>query len=182
MAIQQQPELTARTVSAPELLFSQTDSDQAEDLLQQLVDLDLLIIEGLQYLPLRAVTTLTQLLDGRKANRRATVVTASVGPAGLKELPSRLTSRLASGLVVQLAPLPFPSRRLLAEHLTTRRKVYLTADALDLLAADPTGGGLRPLVGMIERVLLLAQGEGSILDAAEMTNLLREEPRRPDGF
>jgi len=182
ISIQQQPALSGQIISTQELLPPTVDNSENQDSLQPYLDIDLLVIEGIQYLHPRSVNNLIRLLDSRKSTRLATVVTATVGPAGLKEMPSRLTSRLASGLVVQLAPLPFPSRRILAEQLTSRRKVYLTTDALDLLAADPTGGGVRPMIGAIERILSLVEHEGQILDAPEINKLLHADPKTDRTF
>jgi chromosomal replication initiator protein len=176
------PELSAQLISTQELLPSSTEPVEGHDQLRPYLDADLLVIEGLQYLPDRSVNNLIRVLDERKASRKATVTTASVGPGLLKQMPARLTSRLASGLVVQLAPLPFPSRRILAEKLTTRRKVYLTADALDLLAADPTGGGIRPMIGTIEQLLKLVDHDGQILDAREVQSLLNHGPQSELSF
>lgn len=180
--IAQSPELSAQVISCQDLLPNPGDLAEQFDSFKTLLELDLLVIEGLQYLAARGVNTLIRLLDERKAARLTTVVTANVGPASLKAFPSRLTSRLAAGLVVQLAPLPFPSRRLLAEALTVRRNIYLTADALDLLAADPTGGGVRPMIGTIERLLTLVGTESQILDASELQKLLHQEPRNQRSF
>lgn len=74
-------------------------------------DCDLLALEDIQHLTDRTTDAACDLIDHRATRRRATVVTASTGPAGLTHLPRRLTSRLAAGLVVQLEPLSAASRR-----------------------------------------------------------------------
>src|SRR5437762_2675603 len=83
------------------------------------------------------------------------------GPPRLTALPRRLTSRLAAGLVVRLGPLSRESRRVLLAHLAGKRGLRLTDAALDGLAAKPTGGGVRPLLGMLEA--LAAQTRGEVL-------------------
>src|SRR5262249_24094792 len=65
---------------------------------------DLLIVEDLQHLPERSLDDFTATLDMRLARKRATLVTAKRGPAELAEIPGRLASRLAGGLVVGLEP------------------------------------------------------------------------------
>lgn len=141
---------------------------------------DLLAVEDVQHLPAKGAAELARLLDDRGARRRPTVVTASLGPARLTALPRRLTSRLAAGLVVQLGPLSRESRRGLLAHLAARRKLRLTDAALDALAAKPTGGGLRPLLGMLEA--LAAQTRGEVLDAGEVAKLLAgSQPTSPGG-
>jgi chromosomal replication initiator protein len=166
---------TARVVAAGELT-------RADDELADLLAGDLLAVEDVQHLPAKAGNVLCRILDHRAARRRPTVLTAAVGPAGLTHLPRRLTSRLAAGLVVQLEPLTPAGRRALLERLAERRHLPLTDDALDWLADQATGGGVRPLLGLVERLRVLARGFAGSLDAEAVRELLAEKeppPRRP---
>src|SRR5262249_44422797 len=81
---------------------------------------DLLIVEDLQYLPARAAGAFGQLVDDLRARQIQMVFTASTGPGGL-DLPARLTSRLAGGLVVGLEPLPAAGRLALLEARARQR-------------------------------------------------------------
>ena len=63
--------------------------------------------------------------------------------------------------------------------MAARRRLDLTPDALDWLAARPTGGGLRPLLGSLNRLVSLARGAAEALDAAAVERLLAEEPTPP---
>src|SRR5437879_1535430 len=109
-----------------------------------LTSCDVLILEDAQLLPAREADALCELLDRRVSRRNATIVTANVGPAALRHLPRKLTSRLAAGLVIQLEALSSASRRILLEDAATARKLRLAPDALDWLAEQWTGGGVRP--------------------------------------
>ena len=158
--------LTVQVVAAREV--PRAPDDELADLRLA----DLLAIEDVQHLPARGAGDVVRLLDHRTARRRPTVVIASEGPARLSALPHRLTSRLAAGLVVQLEPLSRVSRRQLLDHLAGKRKLRLTDDALDLLAAKPTGGGVRPLLGMLETLAAQSRGVLGSLDVDDVTRLL----------
>jgi chromosomal replication initiator protein len=167
--------LTVQVVAAREV--PRVPDDELADLRLA----DLLVVEDVQYVPPRCAGDLVRLLDHRAIRRRPTIVTASEGPARLATLPRRLTSRLAAGLVVQLEPLSRPSRRALLAHLAARRKLRLTDEALDLLAARPSGGGVRPLLGLFET--LAAQYGGAIrgIDAEDVNRLIAAQPTPGDG-
>lgn len=167
--------LTGRMLPARDL---PTDDDDGE--LADLEAADVLAIEDIHHLPARSVADVCRLLDGRANRRRPTVVTASAGPAELTALPRRLTSRLTGGLVVPLDPLSAESRRVLVGRHAARRKLVLTPDALDWLAARPTGGGVRPLLGAVERLSVLARGAAESLGPADVRKLL-ETPDAADG-
>jgi chromosomal replication initiator protein len=162
--------ITGQVVPAREL------TDDADDL----DGCDLLAVEDVQHLPARSANALCDLLDRRATRRRPTVLTATHGPAGLGHLPRRLTSRLVAGLVVPLEPLSSGGRRAVLERLAERRQVSLTADALDFLADSATGGGVRPLVGRVERLRVLSRCHAEALDTTAVRRLL-DEPAEPDG-
>ncbi len=162
--------LTGRSVAAREL---PTDADDGE--LNDLEAVDVLALEDIHHLPARSVADVCRLLDGRANRRRPTVVTAAAGPAELTALPRRLTSRLTGGLVVPLEPVSAAGRRVLLERHAARRKVVLTPDALDWLTARPTGGGVRPLLGAVERLAVLARGMSAALGAADVQTLLETQ-------
>jgi chromosomal replication initiator protein len=122
-------------------------------------DPDLLIIEDLQYLPLGGVESLLQILDDRQACGRPTVITASAGPRHLQyrgePYPSRLTSRLAGGLVVAV---PLPSRA----SCTLALQEFLSEEGLTVpepVIAHLVGAhrSLRALEGAVHQLVLLAK-------------------------
>lgn len=124
---------------------------------RDLLDCDLLALEDLQHLTARTADAACDLIDRRAARRRATVVTASTGPAGLTHLSHRLTSRLAAGLVVQLEALSATSRRAILADAAGVKGVRLTPDALDWLAAQATGGGVRAALGLLQNLAAVAK-------------------------
>jgi len=167
-----EPVVTARRLAAGDV--ARTEAPFAD---RDLTHGDLLILEDVQLLPARNADAFCELLDRRLARKHATVLTANVGPAALRHMPRRFTSRLASGLVVQLEPLGPASRRLLLAHLAKSRKLRLTDDALDWLATQSGGGGVRPLVGLLEN---LAPGPVP-LDPTAVRRMLLAAGRVPAG-
>ncbi len=135
--------------------------------LTALRDADLLVVEDVQHLPARAADALARLLDARLAHRHQTVFTASVGPALLIHLPARLTSRLASGLVISLAPLSPASRLAFLQDRAARRQVAVAPEALELLA-EHVSGSARQLEGALSRLETLARLNGRMPGAAEL--------------
>jgi chromosomal replication initiator protein len=119
---------------------------------------DLLIVEDLQHLPARCANHLLRWIDDRLDHGQAMIFTANVGPGQLKPrgvaLPSRLTNRLAGGLVVALEPLQAPSRRRMLTAFMTEAKVTIAADILDWLA-DRLSGGARQLHGAVRQIKAL---------------------------
>lgn len=147
---------TARLLYANDLDPRASDHD---DLFEATRDCDLIIIEDLQHLPERSAEWLQHLLDDRHQRRKATVLTANVGPAALTHLPRRLTSRLVAGLVLPIDPLSATTRRKLLIDQAQRRQLHLTPDAVRWLADLPTGGGLRPLLGMLDTLKATTRGQ-----------------------
>jgi chromosomal replication initiator protein len=118
---------------------------------------DLLIIEDLQHLPIRAADALVRVVDFRFPRRLPLVITASTGPSRLPGLPARLTSRLSGGLVVGLAPLTPAGRRLVLRQLAKQRRIRVGSDVLNWIA-DHTPGGVRPLIGALTLLDSLCRG------------------------
>jgi chromosomal replication initiator protein len=134
-------------------------------------DADLLIVEDLQHLPMRYVDTLIALIDARLRHGAAMVFTALSGPNRLKHrgttFPTRLTSRLAAGLVIALEPLQTPSRRLVLKRLAEQAELKPAAEVLDWLAEHLTGGG-RQLDGAIRQLKALQRLQAKPLRLADI--------------
>jgi chromosomal replication initiator protein len=160
--------VTVRAVSAGDLARSPDEGLSDRDLF----DCDLLALEDVQHLSDRTADSACDLIDHRATRRRATVVTASAGPAGLMHLPRRLTSRLAAGLVVQLEPLSAASRRAILTDAATAKGVRLTPDALDWLAGHATGGGVRTTLGLLQNLAQVAKAFPGPLGRSEVEQTL----------
>lgn len=119
-------------------------------------DCKLLVIEDVQHLPAAASERLVSLLDDRSSRRLPTILTSISAPADLTDLPRRLTSRLAGGLMVHLPPLSIASRARLLHALSVQNGWRLTRGAIATIAEE-TQGGVRPMIGAAE---LWAAGKG----------------------
>jgi chromosomal replication initiator protein len=176
-------ELTARSESAGDLARPDTAEKGSGFADRGLRSCDVLVLEDVQHLPERAADVVGELIDRRAARRRALIITASAGPATLTHLPRRLTSRLAAGLVVQLEPLGAAGRRAILEAGAKAKGVRLAADALDLLAEQTAGGGVRVALGLLQNLAHVAPNYPGPLDRAAVEQVLvgTGQPTSRDG-
>lgn len=159
-------EFPRSTPSADTTHFTPDDYDD-------LLACDLLVIEDLQNLRDTDVDGLIRLLDHRAARQKPTLATANTGPAGLISLPRRLTTRLASGLVVRMEYPSAVSRWQLVRMLAEKRKIKLEEPAERWLAKN-SAGSIRLLLGYMERLKPLAANSGLPLSSKAVRDWLRE--------
>jgi chromosomal replication initiator protein len=176
-------EITARREPAGELARPDVMDQQAGFADRGLRSCDVLVLEDVQHLPERFADAACDLIDRRAARRKATIVTASAGPASLTHLPRRLTSRLAAGLVVQLEPLGAASRRAILAAHAKAKGLRLEPDALDMLASQATGGGIRGALGLLQNLSQVAKNYPGPLDRAAVDEILAQtgQPTSRDG-
>jgi chromosomal replication initiator protein len=141
---------------------------------------DLVVVEDLQLLSERGVEGFVRLFDRCLAREQQVVCTALAGPAQLTHLPVRLTSRLASGLVVGLFPLSRISRLAFLRDRASQRPLALGPDVLAWLAEHVSGSG-RQLEGALSRVEGLARLYQRVPTADEVAEHFQPdaEARRP---
>jgi chromosomal replication initiator protein len=159
--------VSGQTVSVGDLVRSPDDSFADRDL----IDCDFLALEDVQHLTDRSADAVCDLLDRRIARRRATVLTASAGPAGLTHLPHRLTSRLAAGLVVSLESLSAASRRTILADAARAKGVRLTVEALTFLA-EQSSSGIRAGLGFLQNLAQVAKSFPGPLGRVEVEQTL----------
>lgn len=121
---------------------------------RETLESDLLIIEDLQHLPPAASDEIAYIVDHRQARRKANVFTANTGPLEWTVSP-RLQSRLVGGLVVNIPPLSVESLKSAATVLCEQRQLSVEPAVLDWLVRHR--GGLRPMIGDINRLEALAK-------------------------
>jgi chromosomal replication initiator protein len=150
------------TARCPDLVVASVGVDQIEavsqdeeDGLASALQADLVLVEDLQHLSGRVIEPLVRLIDRCQSRQRQLVVTATVGPAELTDLPGRLTSRLASGLVVGLLPLGPESRLRFLDDRARRRNRPVARTVLEWLAENLPGSArvLEGAVGRLEGLL-----------------------------
>lgn len=134
---------------------------------------ELWIIEDLQQLAPRVAHDLDSLMDTRLRRQRATVFTASAGPARLN-LPPRLASRLAAGLVVPLEPPSAAERRQLLVRWTDERAIPITDEAVAWLSDRIPG--TRPLAGAVQSLTQLARSNRGPIDQTAVERLWADDP------
>jgi chromosomal replication initiator protein len=159
--------LTAQSVTAGHLSRPGGEEGFTDSALQTC---DFLIIEDIQHLSKRASDAACELIDFRISRRKALVVLACTGPAGLDHLPRRLTSRLASGLVVQLSPLGKRSRQTILRSAARANKLRLTHDALEWVCQR--SDGMRAALGLLQNLNHVAHTFPGPLDGYAVQNLL----------
>jgi chromosomal replication initiator protein len=151
---QLRPDLAATVLAARQL--EQPDTTDTPCDLAAARQADVVIVEDLQHLTGRVVEPLVQLVDHCQGRRQQLVVTATAGPAELTQLPGRLTTRLAAGLVVGLLPLSPGSRLAFVQDRATRRQLTVGPEVLAWLADNIPGSG-RQLEGALNRLETLLQ-------------------------
>jgi chromosomal replication initiator protein len=165
------PDLVAAVLGADS--FARAE-DGAPAPLTEALGADLVVFEDVQRLPPRAAPAVANLLDHLLARRRQVVLTATEGPARLGDLPARLSSRFASGLVVGLRVLSRPSRLDYLKQRAAGRRIALGDGALGWLAANLPGSG-RQLDGGLARAASLARLLGHAPTAADLAEHLRAD-------
>ncbi|HVS38888.1 MAG TPA: helix-turn-helix domain-containing protein [Gemmataceae bacterium] len=119
---------------------------------------DLAAVEDVHRLSARAVEAVVQLLDRGLARQVPLIFTAAVGPARL-ELPARLVSRLAAGLIVGLELLGPASRFAFLEDRIARKGLNVERAVLNWLTQNIGGSG-RELDGAVARLETLSRMHG----------------------
>lgn len=170
----QVPDLLVTALSASDL--ARADPEESDSLRTA----DLVVLEDVQQMPGRDAEALVGLVDRCLCRERQVILTALHGPARLKELPLRLTSRLARGLVVGLDTLSPASREDFLRQRLRQRGRDLPAEVVGWLAAN-TPGSPRQLDGALTRVWALQSAPGHSLDLAGVMGAFQEdaEARRP---
>lgn len=161
------PDLSAMVLSAADLI-------RREDPLEPARDCDLVVVEDLHQLSPAFAESFVQLFDALLARHQQMVFTASVGPSRLVELPGRLISRLAGGLVVGLQPLSPASRLALLVDQAQRRQLAVPHEVLAWLSAHLAGGG-RQLEGALNQLETLLRIHGRRLDVPIVAEHFREQ-------
>jgi chromosomal replication initiator protein len=134
-------------------------SEDGQEERKALRQADLLIVEDMQHLSPRVEETFVHLIDRGLRQGQQIVCTALVGPAQLGHLPTRVTSRLGSGVVVGLTALAPESRRLFLQECAHQRGLQVGAEMLTWLAEHLTGS-VRQLEGAVARLAELMRLHG----------------------
>src|SRR5260221_6251873 len=110
---------------------------------------------------------LIAILDPRLVRKRPTLVTGNRGPAEFPDIPARLASRLAAGLVIGLEPLALKSRVAILDKIEKQRRLGIQREVLQWLAHH-TPGSARQLIAGLNRVGALAAGLPRPVEVADV--------------
>lgn len=135
---------------------------------------DVLIFEDVQQLAANRAETWVQIFDDRLAHDQQMVFTANVGPRRLQELPARLTSRLASGLVVGLELLSPQGRLAFLHDQAQRRHLPVSAAVLEWMATHVGSSG-RQLEGAMTRLETLVRALPTLPDVPRVAEHFQTE-------
>jgi len=115
----------------------------------------LLVVDDLQYLAGKPGTQdeLTHTIDAVINGGGYVAVAAETHPLELN-LPARLTTRLAQGIVACIEPLAFPDRRAFIQETARRRHAPLPAWCVDRIAQVPAPS-VRVLLGAVNGAIML---------------------------
>ena len=116
---------------------------------------------------------------------RQLVFTASAHPRGLEGLDERIRSRLAGGLVAEVAEPDREVRRAVLARLLEQEKIPAEAALLDYLADRPADSA-RSVGALLQRVVTAAGAQGQPVTAGLAREILEGQPargeRRTSGF
>lgn len=173
---QLRPDAIALSLVAGDLHRSFQDEEDGKRsvILQDARNTDVLVVEDLQHVSEAAIPPLTNLIDYRLARQRQMVFTALHGPANLSQLPSRLTSRFAQGLVLGLSTLSPESRKTFLTQRAEQREIFIIDGILHWLA-EHVGGSARELEGALSRLELLMEIEGPNIDVNAVAVAFQED-------
>jgi chromosomal replication initiator protein len=92
------------------------------------INIPLLVVEDIQFITSEFAERLVSIIDARLARNQKTLMTSSKSPAELTNLSRRLTSRLASGLVIHIPNLSPESKKKLIPHLARQTDTPITIE------------------------------------------------------
>lgn len=169
-------------LSAQEFVFrfvSAVRSDAAIAFKERLREIDLLLIDDMQFLAGKATQrefchTVNALIE----TCRQVVVVADRPPAELTELDERMRSRLAGGLVCEIMPLDIAMRREILERraadIGREDPAFVVGDdVIDYVASHVQGDG-RDLEGALNRLAAFGRYSGEPITLAYAERAIRD--------
>lgn len=124
-------------------------------------DLDLLIIDDIQYIGGDKVRTQEEfffLFNSLYERDKSVVISCDRAPSQISDLPQRLTTRFSAGLPIHITPPEFELRADIIRQKAAQRGVRLGGEVV-LFIAEHVKSNVRELEGAINRVHAMAQFE-----------------------
>ncbi len=141
---------------------------------------DLLLLDDVQFLAehLEMQAELLRLAEAMQAVGRQIVVTCDRPPGEIGELDERLVTRLAGGLLVDIAAPDFETRLAILRRKAEERSAQLPPEVLETVA-EIGAANVRELIGMINRLIAYqAVSDGPITPGGARMLLTGEAPEK----
>lgn len=171
-----QPALRVRFSSGEEvaeLLHRAVASGQPQQFLEPFSQVDLLILDDVQFLTGQRETQseLLRLLNVLLSGGQQLVLTSDRQPSDIPDVDQRLLSRLSGGLVVDVGAPDFEMRLAILRNVAAERNVTFADGVLDEVARLPFGN-VRELKGALNKVSAYQQLDGRPVAADEVRAVL----------
>ncbi len=176
----QQPGLRVQYVTLEEfveLYHTAVASGQAAAFRRTVQEVDVLLVDDVQFLAERAEmqAELLRVSEARQAAGRQIVLTSDRPPAEIHDLDERLVTRLAGGLLVDIAAPDLETRLAILQRKVGERGVAMAPGVLEA-AADFGAGNVRELIGLVNRLIAVQAARETPLTPEAARGLLGGGP------
>ena len=139
---------------------------------------DVLIMDDVQFLMNKEKTQeeLFHLFNAMHDNNKQIVFSSDVHPALMSNMESRLQSRFAQGMIVDIPQPDIESRSAILKSKAAQNTLTLSDDVVDHLA-NTIEGNIRELEGALNTILCQSQLLGRVLTLAEVKMLIKNSTR-----
>lgn len=139
---------------------------------------DVLIMDDVQFLMNKEKTQeeLFHLFNAMHDNNKQIVFSSDVHPALMSNMESRLQSRFAQGMIVDIPQPDIESRGAILKSKAAQNSLILTDDVVDHLART-IEGNIRELEGALNTILCQSQLLGRVLTLDEVKMLIKNSTR-----
>ncbi len=142
--------------------------DRAPSYRQRFLDVDLLLVDDVQFLTHRREmqAELLRLTDALQAANRQIVLTSDRPPAEIEALDDRLIRRFAGGLVIDVSAPDYETRVAILRRKAEERRASFAKGVLDAVAAVGIDN-VRELLGALNRLIAFQSVSDAPLTAAQ---------------
>ncbi len=156
-ALAQQPNLRVQYVTLEEFVeqyHTAVAAGQSDAFRRTVQEVDVLLLDDVQFLAERAEmqAELLRISEALQAAGRQIVLTSDRPPAEIHDLDERLVTRLAGGLLVDIAAPDTETRLAILQRKSEERGVRMGPGVLEA-AAELGVGNVRELIGLVNRLI-----------------------------
>ena len=156
-ALAQQPTLRVQYVTLEEFVeqyHTAVAAGQSDAFRRTVQEVDVLLLDDVQFLAERAEmqAELLRISEAFQAAGRQIVLTSDRPPAEIHDLDERLVTRLAGGLLVDIAAPDMETRLAILQRKSQERGIRMAPGVLEA-AAELGVGNVRELIGLVNRLI-----------------------------